>query len=735
MTKTSGKEKCYFPADLNWYLISKEDLKLSDSSKDDSIPTDLKALLAKSKEIYDSQCEAFQSSRSVSGANQEWFKSVVSKGTLRDKISALTIAIQECGIYCLSFVEQLFTMTKHANSRESLFAIEGLREVFYDQLLPSDRKLRYFDQSLQLLAASPSKRALVVWYFEDSIKKIYLQYLQVLEGQLKDPAAFHRCKILSIVWELFVAKPEQEQSNLALILNKLGDKDNKVSSKATYLLLLTSQKHSNMLPVLVRETRMVIGNPTASLRSIYYGLIFLNQIMLTPDSVAVSNLLIETYFEVFQRLLTMKQSQETSKSISAILTGINRAFPFGQLKEDKLKGYLDQLFQLVHGDNFNTSMQSLNLLFTISQSDSSIQDRFYRTLYELLDDPIKLGTSSKQPFLINLLFKAIKVDENVDRIGSFFKKLLQSANFQQPAYICATLVLLSELIKRKEFFLKKFSQKSLFAPPTKSDVGLGEQYDFKKRDPRFTNANKSPLWWDLEIFSKHYHPTVVKFTTALLNHKFIECSVDPFERFTCSEFLDKFAYKNPKRQVIDETGRPVPKQRGISAMQPVKLRSEQEKTEVPVNLKYSVNEKNSHGAAMVVVPEDEQFFAQFFTSEMMQQISAKRNERKKKKTDEEEEGVLNEEQLDEDFDQYLATNEGIIDDEEDELDDEQDEFDDEQDELDEEFNQQDDDLNDDMQTEVVESDQQDPSTDHSNSKKKKKQAFPLYAEAQDYLSD
>ena len=72
----------------------------------------------------------------------------------------------------------------------------------------------------------------------------------------------------------------------------------------------------------------------------------------------------------------------------------------------------------------------------------------------------------------------------------------------------------------------------------------------------------------------HYHPTVVKYANLFAKHQFIECSVESFLEVYCAEFLDKFSYKNPKKQILDEAGKPIPKQRGISAMQPIKLYAE-----------------------------------------------------------------------------------------------------------------------------------------------------------------
>lgn len=49
------------------------------------------------------------------------------------------------------------------------------------------------------------------------------------------------------------------------------------------------------------------------------------------------------------------------------------------------------------------------------------------------------------------------------------------------------------------------------------------------------------------MLSRHFHPSVVTFTTALLNATPISYAGDPLTDFTTMNFLDKFVFKNPKQ--------------------------------------------------------------------------------------------------------------------------------------------------------------------------------------------
>ena len=83
-------------------------------------------------------------------------------------------------------------------------------------------------------------------------------------------------------------------------------------------------------------------------------------------------------------------------------------------------------------------------------------------------------------------------------------------------------------------------------------------YDPRKREPEFAHASSSPLWELLPLLS-HYHPTVSLHARQLLLYQPLTSTPD-LALNTLSHFLDRFVYKNPKKQSS--------KQKGSSAMQP-----------------------------------------------------------------------------------------------------------------------------------------------------------------------
>ena len=185
---------------------------------------------------------------------------------------------------------------------------------------------------------------------------------------------------------------------------------------------------------------------------------------------------------------------------------------------------METLFKITHRGTFNTSIQSLNLIFTVSRTQTSVADRFYRTLYDSLLDE-RLITSSKQAMYLNLLFKALKADSNQPRVMAFVKRLLQMLGMQQPPFICGALYLLGEVsvcltsdmsladhlqlfsvtpgLRRmllepeddeEEHFVDADRKVTSAEAESTAKASSSKVYDGKKREPQYANADTSCLW-------------------------------------------------------------------------------------------------------------------------------------------------------------------------------------------------------------------------------------------------
>lgn len=80
---------------------------------------------------------------------------------------------------------------------------------------------------------------------------------------------------------------------------------------------------------------------------------------------------------------------------------------YANLSGNEFDEHIDGLFILVHKTTFNKSAQGLALLDQISQKKPELRARFFRALYAKMNEP-EFCTSSKQSFLLNVIFKALK---------------------------------------------------------------------------------------------------------------------------------------------------------------------------------------------------------------------------------------------------------------------------------------------------------------------------------------
>lgn len=179
--------------------------------------------------------------------------------------------------------------------------------------------------------------------------------------------------MVTCIHNLLVNKPEQEQNLLKLLVNKLGDNDNKVAAKASQLIVEMLVQHPGMKMVVIRELEQLVFLPATSEKAQYYTIITMNQTILTSKDSAVANKLVEIYFVFFRKLLKIveqedkaemkkkkpvveeeeqepknkkkieREKQEKKKAneledhqtkmIAAILTGVNRAFHFANVTD------------------------------------------------------------------------------------------------------------------------------------------------------------------------------------------------------------------------------------------------------------------------------------------------------------------------------------------------------------------------------------------------------------------
>lgn len=531
-------------------------------------------------------------------SSYKFYSTIMTSGTLSDKISALTLAVQESPIHNTKALESLISLSMKRSRSQAVEVLRALKDMFAQgSILPSDRKLKALGSQTALAAAFQAKGSpgtkwterdplpggiqkghLIVWVFEDYLKKQYFEVLKILETWCTDEIEFSRSRAVTYVYELLKEKPEQEANLLRLLVNKLGDRARKIASRASYLLLQLEQAHPLMKSTIITALEEFVFRPGQPLHAKYYAVITLNQTILSTKEEKVASQLIDIYFALFVSLLKSPKDQVTPKAklkakkgkkkkkgkstaeeakqqqhddqmkekvISAVLTGVNRAYPFATSDSERLTKHIDTLFRITHSSNFNTSIQALLLIQQLTTTHQVAAERFYRTLYESLLDP-RVATSSKQAQYLNLLYRALKDDLNMQRVKAFVKRIMQVLVLHQPSFICGVFFLIRELEKKfpsltslvdepeadesddEEVFRdvpdEEDERRSVSTAATDESSSRPKRtgYDPRKRDPQHSNADKACLW---ELVSQRSCITGPNFSDWFTSSRILSTSI------------------------------------------------------------------------------------------------------------------------------------------------------------------------------------------------------------------
>eukprot|EP01041_Mallomonas_annulata_P004588 gene4588-9117_t len=277
--------------------------------------------------------------------------------------------------------------------------------------------------------------------------------------------------------------------------------------------------------------------------------------------------------------------------------------------------------------------------------EMDLLNRYYRALYsKLLSDEI--CTRTHNSIFLNLLYRSIKRDPSDIRAMSFLKRLAIVSTHSAAHIAAALLLLISEVFRTRESFMAIVSvtddEVPLMDSTTTQSVATDDKdrdddennsnnmhifgsYDGSKREPLFA-AKSTPALWELSLLRNHFHPSVKAFARCLVtdetNH-LISFQGDPTEDFNLSSFLNRFAYKNPKKQQIEKA----------TNKSQIKNNNNKLNTEIPVNsIEFQLKNANE-------IAPDKAFFYKYFGShsKLLEEGKVKNRRRRKSGGDDDDE--------------------------------------------------------------------------------------------------
>ncbi|XP_063835246.1 CCAAT/enhancer-binding protein zeta-like [Ostrinia nubilalis] len=396
---------------------------------------------------------AYETKSNRSGSSdQQWARTLLNKGAIGDRVAAATILIQDNPLYNLTALRNLVNSVKPAKKKDGIIVIDALSELLISELLIPDAKLRTLEQHPlghldEMTSGNKQARRniLKLWHYEDQLKELYGTYVEALNKFAHDSVEANKEKAVSAMSYLLMHHPEREKMLLTNIINKLGDPSQSVASKVIYHLCQLLYNHPNMKSVVLAEIEKMLFRTNISPRAQYYGVCFLNQFFLGKDDSKIAENLIRIYFSFFKA--SIKKGDIDSRLMSAILTGVKRAYPFAN--KDRLSdtpAHIDAIHKLVHLASAGVAIHALALLHHTCMASQAAADRYYTALYRKLAN-VDIFNTTHSALLFSLIYKSLKQDKNTSRVAAFIKRLLQLCCYATPAQSCGMLFLVSQVLK------------------------------------------------------------------------------------------------------------------------------------------------------------------------------------------------------------------------------------------------------------------------------------------------
>uniref|UniRef100_A0A182P3E6 CCAAT-binding factor domain-containing protein n=1 Tax=Anopheles epiroticus TaxID=199890 RepID=A0A182P3E6_9DIPT len=536
------------------------------------------------KAAFEVECRA---RKKYDPSDAKWLLSALEKGTLRDRANAGALLVQTNPFCHLQALDTLVGMVKPSN-KGFLDVVEVLTELMMKSLMPTHRKLitipmRGRDwknvQNLQTLEKSMRDKIYAHWHFEDQLREHYFAFITNLSTILHTGQEMGKMKAIAHAARLFSNVPELERLILTALVNKLGDPSRQVAAKTLHHLQQIVRRHSAMAFIITCEVEKLLFRNNVAPLAQHFSLAFLATIASFGDFPTCQKM-INVCFAFF-KILTEK-GEINSRTMQSILTCLRKAIANVKRDVDLAQivepGLLNVIYRMIHLAEFPIGCQGLSLLLEISERKGREQNRFYNALYKKMLDPqiASIGPRISNVFFY-ILHRAMQNDPIPERAQAFVKRLLQIAFYFPAARLCGALIVVSKVLRKRKILLKdgqtppdsdaievavaakEGDEKDPEVEDDKQEspkpVRVPKGYDAFGRSSEYAGAQYT-LRYELVRYASYFHPTVQKFAESILSNAPLTYYGDPLQDFSLGRFLDRFAFKNPKKPKTqkDENG-------------------------------------------------------------------------------------------------------------------------------------------------------------------------------------
>lgn len=136
-----GKVKLAFKPSPQWYNNELPELE-DDGKAHHMLETTLAQKTTQAMRLLEEENTKYDENPNLSSSDKNFVSTIMASGTLNDRVSALTLLVQESPLHTTKSLDKLMAMAEKKSRTEAVKSIESLKDLFIGGMLP-DRKLKY----------------------------------------------------------------------------------------------------------------------------------------------------------------------------------------------------------------------------------------------------------------------------------------------------------------------------------------------------------------------------------------------------------------------------------------------------------------------------------------------------------------------------------------------------------------------------------------------------------------
>lgn len=495
-----------FPKNQKWFSI----MKLSDKKQEPLNQKEVEILYDKAKNLY----QKYVDSQELDEIQQMLLKS----GTRKDRFNSYINLTKENPLLSLSYLEIINELLE-SKQRMQIDALQCAVTLYGSILLPNNRLLIPFGkQPLK----NTSDRTLVLFYFEDRLKKLFREFIKKLEKCAFAKQEVIRSKAIYSIGDILKNVAENDRVLLEMLVNKFGDPLSNVSKVAQKVLNSVLREHPAMSGEVCKaiKARLDGFNEVSRKRALkFIGGITIEK----GGDVANDELLNIIKTELIPAL------NNPDESNNKVLKSLSNAAE--KLSSSDLHIIVEPLYNFISRTSFSQSFYAIKLLY--KAVGSSPGDKYYETLFNFVSNP-EIHSCSWQPKLLDFMLEVLLNEKNEKIVCIFIHKFLQIGLHMQSRFTASILYLCHIVVSKKPGCLTMLNN---------FDMESETAYNFAKFRSG-VNTAYSTFPWILSLYVNHYNPSIARLGQLLFSNEKNTYDSDPYTDFALTETIKRLAGNN-----------------------------------------------------------------------------------------------------------------------------------------------------------------------------------------------